>query len=69
MAKEQDLFIELLKGLRASVYMEALSELVNDCRTTGEKGDITVKISIKPEKGDSGQYFVSEEIKVNTPKC
>ena len=67
-----DLFLEVLKQLRAGRTQEELSEgvnqLVQECRNTGKKGEITLKLTIKPDKGDNGQYFLSDTVTVKSPK-
>lgn len=71
MAYRQDLALEVIKQLRGGRTQEELSEginqLVQECRKTGKKGQITLKIDIKPDKGDSGQYFITDEIKIKEP--
>lgn len=71
MPYRQDLFLEVAKQLRAGrtqdELSEALNQLVQDCRNTGKKGVVTLKITVKPDKGDNGQYFLSDEIVVKRP--
>ena len=72
MAYRSDLFIEVMKQLRAGRTQEELSqgvnELVNACRNTGKKGELILKITVKPDRGDSGQYFINDDITVKAPK-
>lgn len=68
----QDLFSFTLNQLRNGKTQEQLSEKLNDviqaCRDTGQKGAVQLTIIIRPDKGDSGQYFLRPEIKVKKPE-
>ncbi len=72
MAYRQDLFAFTLNQMRAGKTQEELSkelnQLVQDCRSTGKKGELTLTITVRPDKGDSGQYFLRPSIKVKTPQ-
>lgn len=72
MAYRQDLFLETLRQLRSGRTQEELSEALNElvqcCRSTGKSGEIVLKIKINPDKGDSGQYFLNDEINIKKPK-
>ncbi|WP_041522967.1 hypothetical protein [Gilvimarinus agarilyticus] len=71
MAYRQDLFLETIKQLRSGKTQDELSEYVNqlvqDCRATGKMGTITLQIKIKPDTGDTGQYFLEDKITVKKP--
>lgn len=71
MAYRQDLFAFTLGQIRNGKTQEELSEKLNEliqsCRDTEQKGSLTLTITIRPDKGDSGQYFVRPEIKVKKP--
>lgn len=72
MTYRQDLFVHTLNHLRGGKTQDELSEqlnqLVQDCRATGKTGSITLSIKVQPDKGDTGQYFLKDEIKVTKPK-
>lgn len=72
MAYRQDLFLFTLGQLRGGKTAEELSadlnQLVQDCRNVGKKGELTLKITIEPDKGDAGQYFIDSNVKVTAPK-
>lgn len=72
MAYRQDLFVFMLQQLRAGKTAEDLSadlnQLVQDCRNVGKKGELVLKITIEPDKGDTGQYFIDAQHKVAAPK-
>lgn len=72
MAYRQDLFVFMLQQLRGGKTAEELSadinQLVQDCRSVGKKGELVLKITIEPDKGDTGQYFIDAQHKVAAPK-
>jgi len=72
MAYRSDLFAFTLAQLRGGKTQEELSEelnqLIQDCRATGAKGEITLTICVRPDKGDTGQYFLRPSIKTKSPK-
>ena len=72
MAHRADLFLHTVSELRGgraqSELSEALNDLVNKCRDTGKKGDLTFKVSISPDRGDTGQYFLTDTITVKEPQ-
>lgn len=72
MAYRQDLFSATVAQLRGGRTQEELSkklnELVNACRDTGKSGTISLKITIKPDKGDTGQYFLEDNTTVKLPE-
>lgn len=72
MAYRQDLFLSVLKDLRAGKTQEELSEklntLVQECRKTGKKGSLTLTITLTPDKGDSGQYFLKDKVVDDIPQ-
>lgn len=72
MAYRADLFLETIRQLRSGRTQEEaaekLAQLVQDCRHTGKKGTLTIKMTINPDKGDTGQYFIADEITVKAPK-
>jgi hypothetical protein len=71
MAYRQDLFAFTLAQLRSGKTQEELSEelnsLIQACRSTGKKGEITLTISVRPDRGDTGQYFLRPSVKVKAP--
>jgi len=72
MSYRQDLFNFTLTQLRGGKTQEELSaklnELVKDCRDTGKKGELTLTIAVRPDKGDTGQYFLKPSIKIKSPQ-
>lgn len=72
MAYRQDLFSFTLNQLRNGKTQEELSEKLNEliqsCRNTGQKGEIQLSITVRPDKGDSGQYFLRPTIKLKKPE-
>jgi hypothetical protein len=67
----QELAVDTLKALRygqaEAELSEAISEAVQAARDTGKQSVITMKITIKPQ-GNSGQYFITDEISTKLPK-
>lgn len=72
MGTRQDLFAFTLSQIRNGKTQEELSEKLNEliqsCRDTEQKGSITLTITVRPDKGDSGQYFLRPEIKLKKPE-
>lgn len=72
MAYRQDLYAFTLGQLRGGKTQEELSkelnQLIQDCRATNGKGEITLTIAVRPDKGDSGQYFLRPSIKTKSPQ-
>lgn len=72
MAYRQDLFLETLRQLNSGRTHEecskSLNELVQKCRATGKKGTIQLTITVNPDNGDTGQYFLDDQIKVVKPE-
>ncbi|HSX49906.1 MAG TPA: hypothetical protein VLF09_03050 [Cellvibrio sp.] len=72
MGTRQDLFAYALQQIRNGKTQEELSEKLNEliqsCRDTEQKGSITLTITVRPDKGDSGQYFLRPEIKLKKPE-
>jgi hypothetical protein len=71
MAYRNDLFSYALNQMRNGKAQEEasekLNELINACRDTGTKGKITLEIEVRPDKGDSGQYFLRPTVKIKKP--
>lgn len=71
MAYRTDLFSYALNQMRNGKAQEEasekLNELIHACRETGTKGKITLEIEVRPDKGDSGQYFLRPSIKIKKP--
>lgn len=72
MPYRQDLFLETVRHLRGGRTQEELSQklaqLGQDCRATGKQGTLTLTIKVKPDKGDTGQYFFEDDVKTVEPK-
>jgi hypothetical protein len=66
-----DLAVDTLKALRYGQaeheLSEAIAEAVSAARDTGKQSVVSVKITIKPQ-GNSGQYFITDEISTKLPK-
>jgi hypothetical protein len=62
----------MLNQLRAGRTQEEasaeLNQLIQDCRNTGKKGTITLSITVVPDKGDTGQYFLKHQLVRKSPK-
>ncbi|MDO6806775.1 hypothetical protein Q4595_30230, partial [Wenyingzhuangia sp. 1_MG-2023] len=41
--------------------------LVQACRDTNKVGELTLKIKVRPD-GNSGQYFLEDQVSINAPK-
>lgn len=71
MAYREDLFLHTVKSLNAgrvqAELSEKLNQLVQDCRSTCNKGKIQLTIEITPDKAGSGQYVLKENVKVTPP--
>ena len=65
-----DLATHVLNNLRygqtQSEMSEALAEAVERARETGKQATVTLVITIKPQ-GNSGQYFLTDEVKQKLP--
>jgi len=72
MGTRQDLYAytigQIRNGKTQEELSEKLNELIQSCRETEQKGSITLTITVRPDKGDSGQYFLRPEIKVKKPE-
>lgn len=72
MGTRQDLFAYALSQIRNGKTQEELSEKLNEliqsCRDTEQKGSITLTITVRPDKGDSGHYFLRPDIKLKKPE-
>lgn len=66
-----ELAIDTLKALRYGQteveLSEAISEAVQCARDTGKQAVVSLKITIKPQ-GNSGQYFITDDITTKLPK-
>lgn len=65
-----DLFQHVVNSLRYGAAAEELSEALAECvdraRDAGKAATLTLTIKIKP-KGNSGQYFIEDDIKTKVP--
>jgi hypothetical protein len=72
MATRPDLFAFTLAQIRnGAAGVEAsdkLTECVTAARETGKAAELVIKIKIKPDGRDSGQYFIEESIVNKLPK-
>ncbi len=71
MAFSETLFLDTLRFMRGGKTQQELSEelnsLVQACRDTGNSGKITLTITVKPDRGDTGQYFLTDKIDCKKP--
>ena len=72
MTYRQDLFTQVVNQLGSGKTQDELSkkmnELVQACRSTGKVGDLTLKIKVRPDKGDTGQYFLEDTVRLKLPE-
>jgi hypothetical protein len=62
------LLTNLRRGLAASEMSSALEELVTACRDTGQAGSMTIRIKIKPWKGDHLAMEIKDDWKITPPQ-
>lgn len=63
-----DVLREYRKGQLADEATDELAKVVKGVTETGQAGELTVKLKIKPQKGDSGIIIVSGEVVAKTPR-
>ncbi|WP_339678275.1 hypothetical protein [uncultured Zhongshania sp.] len=67
-----DLALHVIKQLRSGRTLDdlnkAIAEAVDRSREIGKASEITLKIKIKPDKGQNGQYFLSDQIIKKMPE-
>lgn len=72
MAYREDLYIHTVNQLRsgktAAELSEKLNTVVRACRDTQKVGEITLRLKVKPDKGDTGQYFIEDTVTAKTPE-
>lgn len=64
-----DVLSQIRRGLVVTELTEALAELCEAVIDTGKAGELTLKIKIKPPKGDSCQVTLSPMVSSKTPKA
>lgn len=71
MPYREDLFTHTLNNLDVGrISREAsqkLNELVVACRETTQKGTITIKLDVVPDKAGSGQYQIKPKVSIDKP--
>ena len=71
MAYREDLAAYTLNQVRNGKLMEEASEklntLVSAIQDTNLKGELTLKITIRPDGRDTGRYFISGKVDSKTP--
>lgn len=71
MAYRQDLAAYTLNQVRNGKLMEEASEKLNNLvaaiQDTNLKGELTLKINIRPDGRDTGRYFISGKVDTKTP--
>lgn len=72
MTAREDLFSHVLREMRYGKLQhecsEALAEAVQATRDTRKKASITLTITVHPDKADTGQYTLEDDIKLKLPK-
>jgi len=72
MTTRPDLFAFTLAQIRNGAAgidaSEKLNECVNAARETGKVSELVIKLKIKPDGRDTGQYFLEESITNKLPK-
>jgi len=63
-----DVLREYRKGALADEATAELGKVVRSVMETGQAGELTVKLKIKPQKGDRGIIIMSGEIAAKAPR-
>lgn len=67
-----DLALHLIKQLRNGRTLDdlnkAIAQGVDRSREIGKQSVITLKITIKPDKGQNGQYFITDAVTSKVPE-
>lgn len=65
-------FTQMLAKMRRGQSAEELSEVLLEaqeaCKETGKQAVITYRVKIKPEKGMTGMFMLTDEIKAQLPE-
>lgn len=67
-----DLFAHVLREMRYGNLLNEASELLADAvqaaRDTRKKATVTLTITVNPDKADTGQYTLEDDLKSKLPK-
>lgn len=62
-----DILRDIRKGMVAEAAGEELAQVVRAVTATGKPGSLTIKLTVKPQKGDSEQVVISSKLSATTP--
>jgi hypothetical protein len=62
-----DTLLNIRKGVVAEYAGDELTAIVRAVTATGKPGALTIKLTVKPQKGDSGQVVISSAISAKSP--
>ena len=62
-----DILRDIRKGMVAEAAGEELASVVRAVTATGKPGSLTIKLTVKPQKGDSEQVVISSKLSATTP--
>lgn len=62
-----DTLRDIRKGMVAEAAGEELATVVRAVTATGKPGSLTIKLTVKPQKGDSEQVVISSKISASAP--
>lgn len=63
-----DVLNDVARGQLVAALTEEYGELVDAIRNTGGKGEITIKLKISPNKGDTDVLIVDAERSIKAPR-
>ena len=64
-----DTLRDIRKGMVAEAAGEELANVVRAVTATGKAGSLTIKLNVKPQKGDSETVVISSKITASTPSA
>jgi hypothetical protein len=62
-----DVLRDIRKGMVAEAAGEELANVVRAVTATGKPGSLTLKLTVKPQKGDSEQVVISSKVTASSP--
>ncbi len=62
-----DILRDIRKGMVAEAAGEELAQVVRAVTATGKPGSLTIKLTVKPQKGDNEQVVISSKLSATTP--
>lgn len=63
-----DILRDYRKGKLVEVATQDLADVVRSVLATGQKGELTVTLTIKPNKGDDHQVLITASVKKKEPR-